>query len=164
MCTHPAIFRTICMMAVVLAHTLSVPQLSAVDAVRLTSDGHLKRDALFVNEGKEIVYTYLESPVQLRLMRLDLEMGTSKPLHTDASKNEFEPDVSSDDRYEAFVQSRGNLSLALVIRDTKTSQDAEIKPSGGFSGMRSPAISPDQKRVLYCYPEDGRQQIYSVNL
>ena len=142
----------------------SLASLQAADPVRLTTDGHLKRDPIFIQFGREIVYTLLESPVQLRLMRLELTDKTTAPLHANVSKNEFEPDFSLDGRYEAFVQSRGNLSLALVIRDTKQNVDAEIRPSGGFSGLRSPAISPDMKRVLYCYPEDGRQQIYSVNM
>ena len=141
-----------------------VSPLVAGDPIRLTSDGHLKHDPVFIQSGREIVYTLLASPVQLRLIKMKLADRTVAALHPDASKNEFEPAFSPDGRYEAFVQSRGNLSLALVIRDTKRGVDSEIKPAGGFSGLRSPTIAPNMTRVLYCFPEDGRQQIYEVNM
>ena len=137
---------------------------AAGEPVRLTRDGQLKRDPVFLPGGKELVFTLLESPVQLRLMKLKLADGSVEPLHPNVTKSEFEPAFSADGRYIAFVQSRGNLSLALVIRDRMQKSDSEVRPAGGFSGMRSPAISPDGSRVLYCFPDDGRQQIYSVNL
>ncbi|MCH8042851.1 MAG: PD40 domain-containing protein [Planctomycetes bacterium] len=140
----------------------------AAGPLRLTNDGHLKRDPTFTNAGKQIVYVSGASPIQLQIMQLKFdEADTIKqkpsPLHEKATKSEFEPAFSRDGRFYAFVQSRGNLSLALVIRDTKLNKDAEIKPGGGFSGLRSPAIAPDNSRVLYCYPENGTQQIFSVN-
>jgi TolB protein len=136
---------------------------TAAEPVRLTTDGRVKRDPVFVAGGKQLVYVALESPVLMRLMKHDMNSGKSVAIHPDATKSEFEPAFSPDGKYYAFVQSRGNLSLALVIRDTVNDSMAEIKPSGGFSGMRSPAISPDGKRVLYCYPAERRQVIFSVD-
>lgn len=136
--------------------------LAAGEPVQLTSDHRLKRDPVFVNR-QEIVFTLQASPVQLRLMRLSLEDRSVEPLRPEATKSEFEPAFSADGRYHAFVQSRGNLSLALVIVDTREETTAEIKPAGGFSGMRSPAVAPDASRVVYSFPEAGRQQIFSVN-
>jgi TolB protein len=60
------------------------------------------------------------------------------------------------------VQSRGNLSLALVIRDQKDNRDAEVKPAGGFSGPRSPTFT-SEGRVLFSFAEKGRQKIVSVD-
>ena len=136
----------------------------AAEPLRLTHDGHLKRDPVLIDQGRQLVYTVQANEDRLALMRLDLATGTSEPLHADAGKSEFEPAFSRDGRYCAFVQSRGNLSLALVIRDTRESADAEVPPAGGFSGMRSPTFSPDSTRVVYSYPQDGRQQLYSVDL
>lgn len=136
----------------------------AADAVRLTEDGSLKRDPIFTSDGEAVIYTLLESPTQLRLMRLELSTGEVRPLHEDAAKSEFEPALSRDGRYLAFVQSRGNLSLALVIRDREQQRDFDIPPEGGFSGMRSPEIAPDNSRVLYAYPAGGRQHVFSVDL
>lgn len=143
--------------------------LPAAEPIRLTDDGHLKRDPILIDQGRQVVYAVQASEDRLALMRLDVTnladpTVESEPLHPDAGKTEFEPAFSADGRYYAFVQSRGNLSLALVIRDTRESTDAEVPPAGGFSGMRSPAFSPDATRVLFSYPEAGRQQLYSVNL
>jgi Tol biopolymer transport system component len=152
-------------LGILLVTTLAIAnEPRAANAVRLTSDGHLKRDPVVTANGEEIVYALLENPAQLRLMRLNVADGSTQPLHADVTKSEFEPALSPDGRYLAFIQSRGNLSLALVIRDREQNRDAEVPPGGGFSGMRSPAISPDAKRVLYAYPEEGRQHIYSVNI
>ncbi len=62
------------------------------------------------------------------------------------------------------MQNRGNLSLALVIEDLAQTQVGEVLPGGRFSGMHSPAFTPDKSRVFFRYPEEARQQIYSVNL
>ena len=72
--------------------------------------------------------------------------GRSTPVHPDETRSEFEPACSPDGRYLAFVQSRGNLSLALVIRDTMKNKDAEVKPAGGFSGPRRRFPAADWSR------------------
>lgn len=136
----------------------------AAEPVRLTDDGKLKSDPTFVNEGRQLVFTWLEQDDRLRLMRMSMKTKKFEPLHKDVTKSEFEAAFSPDGRYYAFVQSRGNLNLALVIRNTKENKQSEVPPGGGFSGLRSPTISPDAKRVLFCYPEQGRQHIYSVNV
>src|SRR5262249_23977271 len=53
---------------------------------------------------------------------------------------------------------------SLVIRDTRENRDAEVPPAPGFAGYRSPCFSADGTRVLFAFPEDDRQQIYSVDL
>ncbi|MFN9717344.1 MAG: hypothetical protein ACK58L_01535 [Planctomycetota bacterium] len=139
-------------------------RLVAGDAVRLTQDGAPKRDAVFLNsEGTELLYVLLEKPTQLRIMKLSLGDGQSVPLHPSESRSEFEPAVSPSGDQIAFVQNRGNLSLALVIQDRAQKQTGEVPPGPGFSGMHSPAFSPDGSAIYFSYPEDGRQQIYSVN-
>jgi Tol biopolymer transport system component len=131
---------------------------------QLTTDGRLKSDPVFVDRsGKELVFVVQDRPVQTRLMRLKLADGSTTPLFPDQTKSEFEPSFSDDGRLLAFVQSRGNLSLALVIRDTSNGKETDVKPGGGFAGPRSPAVSPDGKTVLYSFAEGGKQQIISVN-
>jgi len=139
--------------------------IQAAEPIRLTTDGHVKRDPVFLNpQGTELLYAVLEKPNQLRLMKLSLVDRTSTPLHPMETRTEFEPTVSADGRYLAFVQNRGNLSLAIVIQDLIDNQTSEVPPGGGFSGPRSPCFAPDNTRLLFSYPEEGRQQIYAVDL
>ena len=136
----------------------------AAEPRRLTSDGRVKRDPAFMGAtGTDIVYSLLEKPSQLRLMKLTLPDAVSTPLHPNETRSEFEPAVSADGRCITFVQNRGNLSLALVIEDLQGSQSGEVPPGGGFSGLHSPTFSPDGSRILFSYPEDARQKIFAVD-
>lgn len=143
----------------------SVAMVHAADPIRLTHDGHSKRDPVFLNlGGTELLYVVLEKPNQLRLMKLSLADLASTQLHPSETRSEFEPAVSADGSHIAFVQNRGNLSLAMVVHDQTQKQVGEVPPGAGFSGMHSPTFSPDGSTIFFSYPEDGRQQIYSVNL
>lgn len=137
----------------------------AAEPARLTTDGRVKRDPVFSKpDGGELLFAVLDQPKQLRLMRLTLASGKFEAVHPDETRSEFEPAVSRDGRYLAFVQNRGNLSLALVIKDLMNGTQVDVPPGGGFSGMHSPAIAPDNSRVLYSYPEDGRQHLFVVGI
>lgn len=140
-------------------------KLCADEAVRLTEDGRVKRDLEFLNQqGTELIYVQLDRPNRLRLMKLNVVNGQSTPLHPDETRSEFEPAVSSDGRYLAFVQNRGNLSLALVVRDLVENKTSELPPGGGFSGVHSPAFSKDNSAVCFSYPEERRQLLFTVDL
>ena len=137
----------------------------ADEPIRLTTDGRTKRDPVFLNpQGTELLYVLLDRPNQLRLMKLSLGSGLSAPLHPDETRSEFEPAVSADGRYLAYVQNRGNLSLAMVVQDLIENKAAELPPGGGFSGMHSPTFARDNSRVCFSYPEERRQSIFSVDL
>jgi Tol biopolymer transport system component len=131
---------------------------------QLTRDGRLKMDPVFLRGGEELVFTLQETPVQMSLMRLKLTDGSVERLHPQATASEFEAAFSPDGRYCAFVQSRANLNLKLIIRDTKQNRDAVFDPGGGFAGMRRPSIAPDLSRVVFSIPSPTGQQIASVNL
>ncbi|MFN0051725.1 MAG: TolB family protein [Planctomycetales bacterium] len=142
----------------------SMPDLVTAEQ-RLTTDGRLKSSPVFADRsGTELIYVLQERPVQFRLMRLKLADQSVVPIHPQQTKTEFEPAVSLDGNLLAYVQSRGNLSLALVIHDARSGKEVEVPPGAGFSGPRSPVFSPDGTRVLFSYPDQGRQRIYSVNL
>ena len=131
---------------------------------RLTSDGRLKESPVFIGpSGQEIAYVVQESPSLLRTMKLRLADGHSEPLTPGWEKNEFEPAFSVDGQWLATIQSRGNLSLALVIRPTNAMNAAEVRPEGGFCGYRSPAFTPDAQRVYYSFADEDHQGIYSVD-
>ncbi|OAI52039.1 hypothetical protein AYO44_16770, partial [Planctomycetaceae bacterium SCGC AG-212-F19] len=130
----------------------------------LTTDGKLKTDPVFIKNGAEIVYTVQETPTQMSLMRLKLADRSVERLFPQATTTEFEATFSPDGRYCAFVQSRANLNLKLVIRDLKEDRDAVFDPGAGFNGMRHPSIAPDHSRVLFSIPANSGQQIQSVNI
>jgi len=132
---------------------------------RLTTDGRLKNSPVFADRsGEEILFVIQDRANQFRLMRLKLADLSIIPVHPNETKTEFEPALSADGQVLSYVQNRGNLSLALVIHDARSGKDAEIPPAGGFSGPRSPVISPDGTRVLFSFADQGRQQIQSVNI
>lgn len=147
------------------AFALLVTAINAAEPVRLTRDGRIKQGPVVVSATDlTVLYSVLERPAQIRLVRLSLVDGTTTTVHPSETRSEFEPAISADGRFITFVQNRGNLSLALVIEDLQGSQSAEVPPGGGFSGMHCPTFSPDSTRILFSYPEDGRQQIFAVDL
>ncbi len=128
----------------------------------LTTDHRFKRDPVFLS-SKALVFVVLARPEQLQLMKLKLADLSQSPLHKDETRSELEPAFSRDGRFYAHLQSRSAASVGMVIHDTRNDADAEIPPASGFSGMRSPAFTPDAKRVLYVFAEGGRQKIFSCN-
>ena len=139
-------------------------QQSLADPQRLTSDGILKASPAFCKNSTELVYAVLENAERYRLMKMNVASGEIESLRKDATTAEFEPACSRDGRYCAFVRQRGVLSLSMAIFDRQSKSLVEVLPPSGFAGMRSPAISPDNSRVLYSFADGGRQQIYVTNL
>ena len=129
----------------------------------LTDDHRYKRDPVFVDAGT-LIFVLQARPEQLQLVRLKLADRKQQPVHKDETRSELEPAVSRDGRYLAFLQSRTAASVGMVIEDTREQKTAEIPPASGFSGMRSPAFTPDGKRVLYVFAEGGRQKVFSCNI
>ena len=160
-CSNRTLFAAI---AVSISLACMLARAEAAEPKPLTHDGRLKMDPVFVRGGEEIVFTLLDAPTQTSLMRLKLADLSVERLHPQATTAEFEPGFSPDGRYYAFVQSRGNLNLKLVIRDTVQNKEAVYDPGGGFVGMHGPKITPDSTRVVFSIPAPGGQQIVSVNL
>jgi Tol biopolymer transport system component len=134
----------------------------AVEPARLTDDGWLMFSPTFEPDGKAIVYVELEKPTLLRLMRLDLATKKAAPLHAEAKSSEFEPAWSRQGPLYAFARLKGPLSVCVCIRNQQTGAEVEIPPGEGFSGLRSPAVSDDGKRVAYNFPDGGGQRLISI--
>jgi TolB protein len=154
--TSQRIAFVLLLLIVVSARTL------AADEERLTNDGRLKFSPVYCDEGKALVYVDLETPTLMRLQRFTLADRTIQPLHKTAATSEFEPAFSADGSAYAFLQTRGVLSIHLVVRDPEQRALADISPGEGFAGFRSPAISPDRRRIAVSFAEKGRQQIFSI--
>ena len=129
---------------------------------RITEDGRLKRDPVFVNQGKDVVYAVDESRVLIRLMRMNLQSKKASVLHKNANKNQYEASFSRDDRIKAYSHNKGNLEMQLFIEDTKTNKRVIIGHKGR-GGYCHPCVTPDGKHVLYCFAESGPQHIFRVD-
>lgn len=130
---------------------------------RLTSDGTNKRDPRFIENGKTLVFCYDEGPDLIRMMRMDMKLRKPEPVFRDAgNRHNLEPAFSPKEKFVAFTQCTGNLTARLVIRNQETNAEAYITHSGR-GGTRSPAFSPDGKRVVYAFAERGPQQLWAVD-
>lgn len=131
--------------------------------MRLTEDGTNKRDPRFIADGKTLVFCYDEGPDLIRMMRLDMGTRKTEPVFRDAgNRHNLEPSFSANGKFVAFTQCTGNLSARLVIRNQESNAEAYITHSGR-GGTRSPAFSPDSKRVVYAFAERGPQQLWAVD-
>jgi TolB protein len=137
--------------------------LSGGEPKQLTKDGRFKTDPVLVDKGAAIVFTVQETPVQLSLMKLKLADGSETRLHPEAATGEFEATFTRDEAYYAFIQSRGNLNLKMVIRDVKGGKDGLYDPGGGFASFRRPCFAPDGNRIYFSSPTANGSEIVSVN-
>jgi TolB protein len=133
------------------------------EARRLTTDGKLKTDPVFLPDGTAVIYGMQEKPIQLSLMRLTLAGSSIERHHPLAQTSEFEYGIAPGGRPCAFVQLKGNLKLNLVVRDLQQAKDATYSPEGGFAGVRRPTLAPDGSRVAFALPVEGGQEIATLN-
>lgn len=122
---------------------------------RLTRDGRMKMDPVFIRGGAELVFTVQESETLLSLMRLRLADGACRRLHPDSTVPEVEAAFTPDGRFYAFLQIRKRL----VLRDAARQVDVSIP----CVGLRRPSIAPDGSRVIFSTPANNGQQIQSVD-
>lgn len=135
----------------------------AAEPVRLTTDGLTKSDPVFIARGEELLYTSLDLPTLLTLKRLKMSDKTVERLHPGANTSEYESSHSADDAFYAFIQSRGNLNMRLVIREAKTGKESAFDAGGGFASVRRPTFHPSADRVAFAIPSATGQEIVSVN-
>jgi Tol biopolymer transport system component len=138
--------------------------LSAGEPVKLTQDGRLKRDPRFVHGGEQIVYSVVENPTIVRIVRLDVASGQIAAVYPQAATSQFESSFSPDERYHAFVEFRGVTNVKLVIRDTRENRDALFDPGSDRAHLGNPSIDPRGGRVIFSLPRTVGQQIVAVNL
>lgn len=138
--------------------------LHAAEPQRLTTDGRIKADVSVLPNGQEVLFTVQESATQLSLCKLRLADGAVERVNPTANTSEFEACMSRDGRFLAFVQSRSNLNLKMVIRELATGKEAVFDAGGGFAGMHCPAIAPDSSRVVFSLPAGGGQHLFAVDM
>ena len=130
---------------------------------RLTTDGREKRDPVFVDGGKAIVFTVLEQHDQLSLIRLNVADLSAERLHPGIDVSEYDASFSTNERYYAYLQNDGNLRTKVVVRDTRDGTEVRHDPKGGFVGVRNVSMAPDGSCAIFAFPGVGDgQQIYSL--
>jgi Tol biopolymer transport system component len=135
---------------------------SADEPRRLTNDGRRKLSPSFIN-AKELVYVDLERPELTAIKRLQLSDLSVRLLHDKTNAQQLEPSFSPDGQFCVFLKATGTLTVSMVIRNEKENTEVLFPPGRGFCGFRSPRFSPDRKRIIYSYADNGRQDLYSVN-
>jgi TolB protein len=138
--------------------------LCAGEPTQLTHDGRLKREPRFIKQGSEVVYSVVESPMMMRLVRLDLTTGEAEPLYPQAATSQFESAFSPDERYHVFVEFRAVTNVKMVIRDTRENRDVIFDPGSDRAHLSSPTVDPRGNRVVFSLPRTVGQQIVSVDL
>ncbi|HEV3137133.1 MAG TPA: hypothetical protein VGZ26_04500 [Pirellulales bacterium] len=137
---------------------------AASEPAQLTHDGRLKREPRFIKQGSEVVYSVVESPMMMRLVRLDLATGEAEPLYPQAATSQFESAFSPDERYHVFVEFRAVTNVKMVIRDTRDNRDVIFDPGSDRAHLSSPTVDPRGNRVVFSFPRTVGQQIVSVDL
>jgi Tol biopolymer transport system component len=130
---------------------------------RLTTDGKLKMDPVFIKGGTEIIYSSQQKFNQIDLMRLKLADGTIEPFNPGASTTELCITFSRDEKTRAFILNNANLHVLLVIQKPDEGSRIEHNPGGGFAAVRSVSMAPDGSRILFAFPEKAEQQIWSLS-
>ena len=119
----------------------------AAEPMRLTDDGRLKRDPVFIKRGREVIFASQHDAPRLVLKRLDLSRGTVERLHPSAPLPEFRPTYSRDEQTLSFLQMTGNDRLTLRVWRYPGTNVIAIPASKNVVWHAS--ITPDGKRVVY---------------
>lgn len=149
------------LVALVVINTSSL----AAEPVRITKDGKLKLAPVFINGGKEVVYSVHAEPKRVVLMKLDLDDGSPSMVLPDGRASQFDVSYSADGKYLAYAKSDTDRQLKLVILDIAQGIESVFAPPGTQrSTVRTPRFLSATKRVIFTLNGPGGQQIASVDL
>ncbi len=111
------------------AVALFAAPLPAGQPKRLTNDGLLKRDPVYVEQGGAIVYSVRHSSPQMVLMRLDLADNAAERLFPKSNLVEFGPAFSADGKVISLMRMTGNDQLAMIVGNAAGGELRELKAS-----------------------------------
>lgn len=113
---------------------------------RLTTDGRFKRNPVFTNNGRSIVYTVQSDSPRLVLRQLDFLSGKNIRLQPKATLPEQCTSFSRDGQRMAYLTITGNDKTDVSVFDTKGNETTLLKFSHNVPW--DPHISPDGKWVV----------------
>jgi len=115
--------------------------------VRLTSDGRNKRDPVYIDAGRRIIYTVQSDGPRLVLMSLERKTLESRRFASKATLPELKAVFSRDGRSSAWLRMTGNDQLALLVRTKPGDAERTIKTAKSVAW--SPSLTPDGRQVVF---------------
>ncbi len=117
---------------------------------RLTSDGRNKRDPVYIDSGRRIIYTVQSDAPRLVLMSLDRKTQESRRFAPQATLPELKAVFSRDardGRSSAWLRMTGNDQVALLVRAKPGASERKIKTAKSVAW--SPSLTPDGRHVVF---------------
>jgi len=133
--------------SVVLLLTMTSVTLAAGPGVRLTSDGRNKRDPVYIDSGRRIIYTVQSDAPRLVLMSLERKTLESRRFASQATLPELKAVFSRDGRSSAWLRMTGNDQLAVMVRAKPAAAERAIKTAKSVAW--SPSMTPDGRHVVF---------------
>ncbi len=114
---------------------------------QLTADGLLKRDPVYIQEGRAILYSVRFGRPRMVLMQLDVKTGESTRFHPDSALVEFRPVVAPEAQRMTFLRMTGNDQCGLFLENLA---DRSVRPLTTARNVTwNAAITPDGLSVIY---------------
>lgn len=136
-----------CCRCVALLLTMTSVTLAAGPPIRLTSDGRNKRDPVYIDSGRRIIYTVQSDAPRLVLMSLERKSLESRRFASQATLPELKAVFSRDGRSSAWLRMTGNDQLALLVRAKPGAAERAIKTAKSVAW--SPSMTPDGRHVVF---------------
>jgi len=145
---------TCCMLQITLCNGL----LNAEQLVQLTEDGRIKRDPVFVDGGRAIVYTQQSESPRLVLAKLDLASRRVSRVFPEANLPELKGVFSTDQQTRAWLRITGNDRVSLLVHPAGTEMAYVVKTAKTVAW--SPALTPDGQHVVFNLA--GQLMVHSI--
>jgi len=131
---------------------------SADPPLQLTTDGRIKRDPVFVDGGRAIVFTLQSDSPRLVLAKLDLASRRMSRVFPDANLPELKCVFSTDQRTRAWLRITGNDRVSLLVHPAGAETAYVVKTAKTVSW--SPALTPDGRHVVFNLA--GQLMVHSI--
>lgn len=126
---------------------LTVQATVAGEPKPLTRDGRNKRDPVYIDGGRRIIYTVQSDAPRLVVMSLDRKTLEARRFAPKATLPELKAVFSQDGRATAWLRMTGNDQLALLVRRKPGEEERSIKTAKSVAW--NPSMSPDGRHVVF---------------
>lgn len=131
---------------ILLVSVLLVSVSDAAEPLRLTDDGRIKRDPVFVDGGRSVVFTLQSDSPRLVLAKLDVASRRVSRVFPEANLPELKCVYSADQKTRAWLRITGNDRVSLLVHPAGMETEYVVKTAKTVAW--SPALTPDGKQVI----------------